>query len=151
MLWPCWKKYVTGGYALGFRSASQSQDHSLSLLFHDPFVDFAAPLKHHVLMLAHCCACCHDFYHVNNRQNFWNVSQCHLNYFLFLSLHVMASIQKNKTLRSNKVKPEGILERKNLEISTETLGASFTNRVQEMGQRIRGIEDIIKEIYISVN
>lgn len=59
--------------------------------------------------------------------------------------------KKNKTLRSNKVKPEGILERKNLEISTETLGASFTNRVQEMGQRIRGIEDIIKEIYILVN
>jgi uncharacterized protein YukE len=46
----------------------------------------------------------------------------------------------------NKTQTEAILEMKNLEKRTATTDRGITNRVQEMKDRISGVEDTIEEI-----
>lgn len=48
-------------------------------------------------------------------------------------------------------KTEGILQIENLGNQTETTEASITNRLQELRERTWGNEDMIEEIFTSVN
>jgi methyl-accepting chemotaxis protein len=50
-----------------------------------------------------------------------------------------------------KAQTEGTLEMDNLGKRTKTTDASITQRIQEMEERISGVEDRIEEIDISVN
>jgi restriction endonuclease len=45
-----------------------------------------------------------------------------------------------------KIQPEGILEIENLGKRTGTTDTNITNRVQEMEERLSGVEDMIEEI-----
>jgi hypothetical protein len=56
---------------------------------------------------------------------------------------------KNKKQKT-KQKTEGILEVENLGKRTGTIDASFINRIQEMKERISGIEDKVEEYHTLV-
>lgn len=54
---------------------------------------------------------------------------------------------KTETESVKKTQTKGIMEmRKNIRIWIRTKEPNFTNRIQEMDQRILGLEDIIEEI-----
>jgi chromosome segregation ATPase len=73
--------------------------------------------------------------------------------------HTMKHVKKtNKTVQdlkmeieaTKKIELEATLETENLGKRTETIDTSIINRIQEMEQKISGIEDTIKEIDTSI-
>ena len=88
-MWPCWRRYVTGGGLWGFKSPHQTQSHSLCLLHVDQDAKLSATAPAPCLT-----AFCHD----DHGLTYKTVSKPQLNAFFYkLSLHRNQTVTKTPT------------------------------------------------------